>query len=107
MKVPKITAQQHTEEKEDPLSPKVEEPDSEEERKKREASWKTVKYGFTAIGVSLGLAGAYAIIELGILEVVIISKWSLMLWIMKFRHMLLFPPLILSRQYNLYLVITC
>ncbi|XP_049791052.1 mitochondrial import inner membrane translocase subunit TIM50-C-like [Schistocerca nitens] len=39
--------------------------ETDEDTKKREASWKAMKYGFIAFGVSFGFLGSYAIYELG------------------------------------------
>ena len=37
----------------------------EEEAKKRDATWKTMKYSFIAFGASFGLFGSYMIYQLG------------------------------------------
>ncbi|XP_046402331.1 mitochondrial import inner membrane translocase subunit TIM50-C-like [Ischnura elegans] len=39
--------------------------ESEEERKKREASWKAIKYTFLVFGVSFGAIGIYMLVEWG------------------------------------------
>lgn len=39
----------------------------EEEAKKRDATWKTMKYSFIAFGASFGLLGSYMIYQLGII----------------------------------------
>ncbi|GLG99423.1 Mitochondrial import inner membrane translocase subunit TIM50-C [Gryllus bimaculatus] len=45
--------------------PVSEDTESEEERKRRESSWKMMKYSFAAFGVSFGLLGSYLLYDLG------------------------------------------
>lgn len=40
----------------------------EEETKKREATWKTMKYSFIGFGASFGLLGGYMIYQLGMMN---------------------------------------
>jgi hypothetical protein len=45
-----------------PLSPGDED---QEEQKRRDASWKTMKYSFIAFGATFGILGSYMVYELG------------------------------------------